>query len=82
MKHGRCRNIAITSDPQGEGFVLAVANDGEPFDPDAVLGPEAGHYGLSGMRERAKRTGIDLSFARSGRWTVVRLAVGNAQRRR
>jgi len=82
VKHGRCRNIAITGDPQGEGFVLAVANDGEPFDADAVLGPEAGHYGLSGMRERAKRTGIDLSFARSGRWTVVRLAVGRARLRR
>ena len=82
VKHGHCRNIAITVDPQGEGFALAVANDGEPFDADAVLGPEAGHYGLSGMKERAKRTGINLSFGRSGRWTVVRLVVGSALRRR
>lgn len=75
VKHGKCRTLALTSDPTPTGFVLSVANDGEPFDPETALGPEAGHYGLVGMRERAKRANLTLDFVREGRWTVVRIAV-------
>ena len=75
VKHGRCRTLALTSDPAPSGFVLSVANDGDPFDPEAVLGPEAGHYGLVGMRERARRAGIGLDFAHIERWMVVRLTL-------
>lgn len=75
VKHGKCRTIVVTSDPAPDGFTLSVANDGEPFDPAHALGPEAGHFGLSGMRERAKRANIGLAFAHEGRWMILRLAV-------
>lgn len=75
IKHGQCRNIVLASDPTASGFVLTVANDGRPFDPDKALGPEAGHYGLSGMRERAKRADIGLVFQPEGRWMTLRLTV-------
>ena len=65
----------LASDPAPDGFVLSVANDGEPFDPARALGPEAGHFGLSGMHERAKRANIALSFAHEGRWMILRLHV-------
>ena len=76
-KHGHARNAAIASDPLPDGgFVLTVANDGEPFDRERAAGPAEGHYGLSGMEERAARIGGKLSFGRKDAWTTVRLEVG------
>lgn len=79
IKHGKCQTIILASDPlparRGNGFALSVANDGEPFDPAKALGPEAGHYGLSGMRERARRAGIRLEFFLKDRWMTLRLEV-------
>ena len=75
VKHGKCKTLVVTSDPSTKGFTLSVANDGEPFDPTRALGPEAGHFGLVGMRERAKRANIDLSFVHEGRWMILRLGV-------
>ena len=79
LKHGRAKNIVLVSDPSTgngkRGFVLRVLNDGEPFDAAAALGPEAGHFGLAGMRERAKRNGMRISWGVEGRWTSVRVEV-------
>ncbi|MGN0832551.1 MAG: sensor histidine kinase [Kiritimatiellia bacterium] len=76
VKHGKARNVVFASDPlPGGGFVLRVLNDGEPFDADKVLGPAAGHYGLTGMRERAQRAKFGLSWGQEGRWTYVRMEV-------
>jgi signal transduction histidine kinase len=79
LKHGRAKNIVLVSDPSTgngkRGFVLRVLNDGEPFDAAAALGPEAGHFGLAGMRERAKRNGMRISWETEGRWTSVRVEV-------
>ena len=79
IKHGRAKNIVLVSDPSTgngkRGFVLRVLNDGEPFDAAAALGPEAGHFGLAGMRERAKRNGMRISWGVEGRWTSVEVEV-------
>ena len=77
MKHGKPKNVAIVSDPSGRGFVLQVLNDGEAFDFSAALGPETGHYGLSGMRERAERSRFELSFVNEAHWRGVRIKVNN-----
>ena len=79
IKHGRAKNIVLVSDPLtgdgARGFALRVLNDGEPFDAASALGPEAGHFGLAGMRERAKRNGMRISWETEGRWTSVRVEV-------
>ena len=59
---------------EGKG-VLTVANDGEQFDRNSAAGPAEGHYGISGMEERAARIGGRLSFGRKGAWTTVKLEV-------
>ena len=48
---------------------LEVRDDGQGFDPEAV---EAGHYGLLGMRERARLAGggLDVS-SEPGRGTAI-----------
>ena len=77
IKHGKAKTVVIVSDPMegGGGFVLKVLNDGAPFDVNAALGPETGHFGLAGMRERALRSGFTLEFAKDGEWTAVRVEV-------
>jgi signal transduction histidine kinase len=72
VKHGQARKIAVTADPrEGGGWVLRVANDGTPFDAATALGPAQGHFGLEGMKERARRIGAELSISRKGKWTIV-----------
>ena len=74
IKHGHAKTIVFTCDPrEGGGFVLRVLNDGTPFEVDRALGPETGHYGLSGMRERALRNRLSLSWGARGRWSYVQL---------
>ena len=77
IKHGKAKTVVIVSDPMegGGGFVLKVLNNGAPFDVNAALGPETGHFGLAGMRERALRSGFTLEFTKEGEWTAVRVEV-------
>ena len=77
VKHGKAGTVVFTADPLPEGgFAIMVLNDGAPFDVNRALGPETGHYGLSGMKERALRNHLSLSWGRDGRWTYVRIATG------
>ena len=74
IKHGHAKMIVFTCDPrEGGGFVLRVLNDGTPFEVDRALGPETGHYGLSGMRERALRNRLSLSWGAREKWSYVQL---------
>ena len=74
VKHGKASRVVFTSDPlPGGGFEIKVLNDGAPFEIDRALGPETGHYGLSGMRERALRNRLGIEWGRDGRWTFVRI---------
>ena len=75
VKHGRPDNIALVCDAGKDCMVLRVLNDGAPFEASKALGPETGHFGLAGMRERAARSGMRLSFGHEGRWTYTRLEV-------
>ena len=72
VKHGHAKKIAITCDPSGpRGWLLRIANDGEPFDPAQAPGAKDGHFGLEGMRERAKRLGAEISITNDNRWMTV-----------
>ena len=78
IKHGGASRLLIASEPSGKGesdFALLVSNNGKPFDPAQALGPEAGHYGLSGMRERARRNNILLTWKSNPRITSVRMEI-------
>ena len=75
IKHGGAKKVAITADAAPDGkWQLRVANDGTPFDPATAPGAAEGHFGLEGMRQRARRLGAEVSFARRGDWTVLTLA--------
>ena len=72
VKHGGAKKIAIACDPRPDGgWLLRIANDGAPFDPAKAPGAAEGHFGLEGMRERAKRLGASVEIAADKAWTVV-----------
>ena len=74
VKHGHARRIVILAErPNATDFTLSVCNDGAPFDAAAAFGPELGHFGLVGMRRRAKRHRLTISFGFRNGWTEVRL---------
>ena len=72
VKHGGAKKVAISSDPLGNGgWLLRIANDGEPFDFSKAPGAKEGHFGLEGMRQRARRLGAEVEFSSKGGWMVV-----------
>ena len=74
VKHGGAHKVAISSEPVGgDGWLLRIANDGAPFDPGAAPGAAEGHFGLEGMRQRARRLKAEISFAPRKGGMVVEL---------
>lgn len=72
VKHGGAKNVAVTCESRKDGgWLLRIANDGAPFDPATAPGAIDGHFGLEGMRERAKRLGAEIGIENDRHWTVV-----------
>ena len=72
VKHGGAKKIAITCDAcEKDGWILRIANDGKPFDPANAPGPGEGHFGLEGMKGRARRLGAVVEISVRDSWTVV-----------
>lgn len=72
VRHGRPSRVTVTLDYLQDTIRLAVEDDGCGFEP---LEPVPGHYGLTGMRERAKdlrgRLTIDSAPGRGTRVETV-----------
>ena len=75
IKHGKAKSMLFVSDPLPGGFALTIADDGDAFDPESAPGPELGHFGLSGIRERSRKSGFSISFGREGRFNTFRIEV-------
>lgn len=73
IRHGGAKEVVITAFEDLRGLTILVANDGAPFDPGLAAGPEQGHYGISGMRERANRLGLELDFTTTDGRPTLRL---------
>ncbi len=76
VKHGRPGHIAVSLSGHDGHAVLTVRDDGIGFDPDGVFAGSRGHFGLLGMRERARRMGGEVSVvSAAGRGTTVEVRV-------
>ena len=72
VKHGGAKKIAISSESLGGGsWRMRLSNDGEPFDPEAAPGVKEGHFGLEGMKQRARRIGATVAFERRGKGMML-----------
>ncbi|MEO8616950.1 MAG: sensor histidine kinase, partial [Luteolibacter sp.] len=67
LQHGKPENIylTITTEAQHAPIRLECRDDGPGFTPGSQNGPEQGHYGIVGMRERAERLAGSLKVESS-----------------
>jgi len=73
-KHAGARMLFVQLDYGPQEIALEVRDDGQGFAPDEA--PAPGHYGLTGMRERAAVIGGKLEVtSEPGAGTTVRLRV-------
>ena len=78
LNHADAKSIVVTVDfdPALGRIDLSVRDDGSGFTPGAEVGPEQGHFGLTGMRERIERLGGTFTLDTApGRGTTVRAQV-------
>lgn len=54
VRHGHASHISISGELNGHALSFSVVDDGRGFDPSVTQGSATGHFGLLGMRERAK----------------------------
>jgi signal transduction histidine kinase len=76
VSHAHASKIDVVAAARSGGVAVEVRDDGEGFDLDACE-RKAGHFGIRGMRERARRSAARLEIAsrpRSG--TTVRVSLG------
>lgn len=55
LQHAQATQVFIELEYGPANVILRVKDDGIGFDPANVAGPESGHFGLTGMMERAKQ---------------------------
>lgn len=76
LRHARARSIETEICYMPRALRLLVRDDGCGIDPDVLRTGREGHWGLSGMRERAKRMGGRLTVrSRAGSGTEIELVV-------
>jgi len=77
VAHAGPQTLTVCLDQNGPGLSLFVQDDGTGFDP--ARAEETGHFGLVGMRERARLVGGQLLLdSQPDRGTTVRLEIGGA----
>jgi signal transduction histidine kinase len=76
FRHARAKQIEVTLTYTPSRLRLLVRDDGCGIDPEIVRSGREGHWGLSGMRERADRIGARLQvFSSPSGGTEVELSV-------
>jgi signal transduction histidine kinase len=76
LEHARPSTVQVTLQQQASGLSLVIRDDGQGFDPGQAPGAAAGHFGLTGMRERAEALGGFIVDSRPGAGTRIEVTVG------
>jgi signal transduction histidine kinase/ligand-binding sensor domain-containing protein len=76
FSHARANNIEAEITYGERVLLLRIRDDGEGIPTQILEEGRVGHYGLSGMRERAKQVGGKLDFwSRAGAGTEIDLSI-------
>ena len=80
-RHARARHVWIEARQEQKGLLIAIRDDGIGFDP-IIAGTQVGHYGLLGIRERAKLIGGRLEIeSQPGQGTSLHFWLPGASQR-
>lgn len=78
IRHGEAKTIHIAGSLDGGILAFSVQDDGQGFDPSQAPGPEQGHFGLLGIKDRLAHYNGTIEIASApgkGTKAKVRLAV-------
>ena len=79
FKHARARHIEAEINYGERVFRLRIRDDGEGIPAEILEQGRSGHYGLPGLRERAKQVGADLTiWSRAGTGTEIDLSLAGS----
>jgi signal transduction histidine kinase len=73
VHHAHATRIVVRVDYRKGEVLVEVSDDGAGFHQDEVPGPEEGHFGLVGMRERCAAINARLELQSSPDGTLVRV---------
>lgn len=76
VQHAGAHKIKVRLNYRKREVKLEVEDDGKGFSPDQAPGPEQGHFGLTGIRERCANIGAQLELRSSERGTLLGVRVG------
>ena len=76
FRHAQAHDIEVEITYNESSFQLRIRDDGRGIDPGIVAEGRTGHFGVPGMRERAKRIGGKLDvWTRIGAGTEIELSI-------
>jgi signal transduction histidine kinase len=79
FKHAEARHIEAEISYGERAFRLRVRDDGKGIPAEILEQGQPGHYGLPGIRERAKQAGAELTmWSSAGAGTEIELSVAGA----
>jgi signal transduction histidine kinase len=79
FKHARARQIEAEINYGERVFRLRIRDDGEGMPAEILQQGRPGHFGLPGMRERARQVGADLNiWSRAGTGTEIDLSLAGS----
>ncbi len=73
VHHSRAGAIVVKIEYRKHGIQIEVKDNGRGFNPTDVPGPEEGHFGLVGMRERCAAINAKLELQSETAGTLVRV---------
>lgn len=76
LKHAEPNDVEVSVRYESDHLAVRIRDDGRGFDPDDPFEARPGHFGLIGMRERARKIAAELELASAaGRGTTVEVRV-------
>jgi signal transduction histidine kinase/ligand-binding sensor domain-containing protein len=83
VKYANAAEVKVLLDFGGAGLRVVMGDDGSGFGPEAGQGPREGHFGLTGMRERAVVLGATIDIRGTiGQGTQITLTLPSQRRRK
>ncbi|HVU46611.1 MAG TPA: sensor histidine kinase [Terracidiphilus sp.] len=73
VNHAQANKILVRVEYHKSEVVVEVRDNGRGFNPEGAPGPQEGHFGLLGMRERCAAINGELELQSTSKGTMVRV---------